>query len=385
MCKPDPDLPGVIIELPIPDSVEVSVWLIAFCLPSDGQLPRCFQVSGMVQVESVNVAGVTLGYMAEISVVRGILPPCSITFGCNDGMGLIITPCQLPSGALIIPTRCKDSGVKLLLPPDGSDKKALTVAELGVEDTTVAAVAFDEVTQTLFLAYEAGVRSRLIALDATCTHVKWATAPGTFADCCGVAVLPSHGVVVASSKNRGPWICAFRISDGKQLAMATAPTYVTYVAADPLEGVVYASTGIGCDPFIFVRSSQVPVPWALRSPRPQFLLQVYRWDYESLVQQAPLEAAGSVKSRRPMAVVPPAPGRRLSHLVVGIEGRTGVRVVALPAHTLVCEVAVLRAPDGRPILVQGLAAGTLGSSLVVCSKDEAHVLPWPLPGMPELE
>lgn len=118
---------------------------------------------------------------------------------------------------------------------------------------------------------------------------------------------------------------------------------------------------------------------------PRLLVQVFQWDGGRLTPLAPLEAAGRVELRRPMAVVPPAPGKRLSHLVVGIADRARVCVIALPAHTLVCEVEELRSPGGPAIVVQGLAADPFGSSLVVCDSQWAHVLPWPLPGMPELE
>jgi len=86
---------------------------------------------------------------------------------------------------------------------------------------------------------------------------------------------------------------------------------------------------------------------------------------------------GSRRLGRPSTVMPPAPGKRTSHLIVGMlwHSRSCVccRCPASPSCTRTgwrgCEVC-------------GLAADPWGTALAVCdyASQSTHVLAWPLPG-----
>ena len=95
-----------------------------------------------------------------------------------------------------------------------------------------------------------------------------------------------------------------------------------------------------------------------------------------------ITAAGSRGDRfRPLAVVPPVPGKSVSHLVVGTEESSELLVLSLPGLTLVHTHTL------AGMQVTGLAADPWGESLAVCDgvSESLHVLAWPLPGMPPLE
>lgn len=145
--------------------------------------------------------------------------------------------------------RVKGVSDAVVLGGDGKRCRVLNTKALGLSTESVSAAAFDTKTDTLFLSDEVSERSRLVATDASGSTVKWSTPAGTLNDCCGIAVLPTQGVVVASSKSRR-LLQVYRISDGAFLAKVAAPKYVTYLAADPVAGKVYASTGVGCDEYI---------------------------------------------------------------------------------------------------------------------------------------
>jgi hypothetical protein len=82
---------------------------------------------------------------------------------------------------------------------------------------------------------------------------------------------------------------------------------------------------------------------------------------------------------RPLTVVPPAPHRRTSHLVVGASKERDLLVLSLPDCAL---VHTHQLPPG--FLLRGLAADQAGSALVVADeRGSVHIIPWPLPGMPE--
>ena len=84
---------------------------------------------------------------------------------------------------------------------------------------------------------------------------------------------------------------------------------------------------------------------------------------------------------RPLAVIPPAPGKRTAHLIVGTVYEPELRVLSLPGLALV-HTHMLEGVE-----VWGLAADPWGTALAVCdwASKSTHVLAWPLPGMPQLE
>ena len=92
-------------------------------------------------------------------------------------------------------------------------------------------------------------------------------------------------------------------------------------------------------------------------------------------------AAGKSNNGRPLAVMPPAPGKHTSHLIVGTAYTPELRVLSLPG------LALVHTHRLKGMQVWGLAAYPWGEALAVCDNTSrsTHVLAWPLPGMPQLE
>lgn len=84
---------------------------------------------------------------------------------------------------------------------------------------------------------------------------------------------------------------------------------------------------------------------------------------------------------RILAVVPPALGKRLSHLVVSDEGKEELLLFALPSLALIHKHRL------KGVEVGAMTADPWGEALSVCdlSAGIVRVVAWPLPGMPELE
>jgi hypothetical protein len=145
-----------------------------------------------------------------------------------------------------------------------------------------------------------------------------------------------------------------QVADGALVA-ATHTEVPTFIAFDPATSTSYVSTG-----------KQVTA---------------FRWNGSALVSEGVVHAAGSTCDWRPLAVVPPAPGKRTSYLVVGTYTTPTLHVLSLPDRRLVHTHTL------EGMIVMGLAADPSGTALAVCdSASEAiHVLPWPLPGMPPLQ
>ena len=95
-----------------------------------------------------------------------------------------------------------------------------------------------------------------------------------------------------------------------------------------------------------------------------------------------MEAAGSGdRHARPLAVMPPAPGKRVSHLVVGAWDSSELLVLSLPDLVLVHTHVM----DGMKFWA--LAADPWGEALIIGDGvyKVIHDLPWPLMGMPALQ
>jgi hypothetical protein len=166
-------------------------------------------------------------------------------------------------------------------------------------------------------------------------------------------VLPAQGLVVASvySINK---LQVYRLAEGELVVTAPADS-PTFIAADPATATLYVCTGRQVTSF--------------------------RWDGGALLPEGVVEAAGNRAGIRPLAVMPPAPGQRTSHLVVGTNNIPTLLVLSLPNRRLV-PTHTLEGTD-----VVGLAADRSGTALDVCdgALKAVHVLPWPLPGMPPLQ
>ena len=92
-------------------------------------------------------------------------------------------------------------------------------------------------------------------------------------------------------------------------------------------------------------------------------------------------AAGSKHCFRHLAVMPPATGKRVSHLIVGTEDSSELLVLSLPGLALVHSHVI----EGMQLI--GMAADPFGKALVVHDfiSKAFNILAWPLPGMPPLK
>lgn len=136
----------------------------------------------------------------------------------------------------------------------------------------------------------------------------------------------------------------------------------SFLTSDPLTGVIFGGD-IGSRPGVRA------IGW---SP-----------DGSAIEPEAEIVAdAGVARETRPMAVMPPSPGKRHAHLVIGVLAKSSLRVLELPSRRCVFATEL---PDGVKVL--GLAADHAGTALVVCdfAAKATLTLPWPLYGMPTLE
>jgi hypothetical protein len=306
-----------------------------------------------VVVSSVTVAGrsttVKQELLTRVRVIKGMSAPILMKGASNNCAS---APVITRDGTLYAPL-FKSTGV-LVFAADSTPLPLLPLAALGLSSRTIS-TAFVEAAGMLLLADANDASSKLVAADAVSRAVRWSAALG--GGCYGIASLPSEDVVIVSDLTHSK-LHVHRLSDGVRVASAEA-TRATYFSADLASGTVFASTR--------VHASRV--------------VSTFRWDGAALVAEGVVEAAGTANTDRPVAVMPPAPGRHTSYLVVGTFGKPTLLVLSLPdrrqvhTHTL------------EGMLVTGLAADPSGTALAVCDAASAaiHVLPWPLPGMPPLQ
>ena len=237
--------------------------------------------------------------------------------------------------------------------------RPMGLSPLGLRRRVVStAVALDG---TLFLGEdETSHDSQLIAVNADRTTVLWRTS-GFRGDCTGLAVLGNHNVVVAGDMRFGLYV--HDISTGRRLAAcrATAPRFMAYDSTSDMLFVNVQVTRIQC----------------------------FRWDNArcqllDLGLPASLEPRSSVrKGYRPLALIPPAPGRRTgsAHLVVGSEVSDTLDLYSLPGLQFFHQHRLdLPAPtNGGSAGICGLTVDAVGSALVICHKStgDVKVIPWP--------
>ncbi len=125
---------------------------------------------------------------AHVDVVTGMPVPLRL-----EGTGDSCTPVISSEGTLYVPLY-KTPDVRIFL-PDGTPLPPLSLARLGLSTRTNHS-AFDEVTKMLILADVNGSNAKLVAVDAVSRAVRWSTE--LFESCYGIAMLPAHGLVVAS-------------------------------------------------------------------------------------------------------------------------------------------------------------------------------------------
>ena len=181
--------------------------------------------------------------------------------------------------------------------------------------------------------------------------------------CSGIAALPSLGVVLVADYDARQ-LLAHRLSDGFRVASLQMVVRAEFLAADDASGALFGSV-------------------AQESGREA----VHRWQCANvgagivISSGVPVAAAGTNAGLRMLAVMPPAPGKRAAHLVVGTCESSELLVLSLPG------LALVHTHNLEGMKVDGLAADPWGGAIAVCDavSDAIHVLAWPLPGMPLLD
>jgi hypothetical protein len=336
---------------------EVSQPLLATLAPAAGgrnvvvsvSVPVCAGRDSSVLIRGISIAGQPLTHgqslPAHVAVVMGMLAPLRLEGAAN---GLTSTRVITGDDTLFVPRY--GSFDVLVFSADGTPLPPLPLASLGLSTRTNNS-AFDEVTATLLLADLNAAGSKLVAVDAVSRAVRWSTGLG--GDCYGIAVFPVQGLVVTSVYSAKE-LRVHGLADG--VLVATTPADCpTFIAADPSTSTLYVNL-----------ETQV---------------SSFRWNGRALVPEGVVEAAGDTGYSRPFAVVPPAPGKCTSYLVVGTVDTPTLLVLSLPDRSLVHTHTL------EEMEVMGLAADPSGTALAVCdcASDAVHVLPWPLPGMPPLQ
>jgi hypothetical protein len=296
-----------------------------------------------VVVSTVTVAGqlVTGGQAlpVRLHLTRGMHAPMVLACAANDAMS---SPAITLGSVIYVPL--DTSAAVLVFGADGISLSPVPLAPMGLFTHTLAA-AFVETTGTLLLANYSGASSKLVAVDVASRAARWSAALG--GGVVGIAALPAQGVVVVSNLS-DDMLHVHRLADGARVASATS-AFSTYVAGDPATVTVYVSTGAV----------------------PSFLVSAFRWDGVALVADGVVEAAGTADFYRPLAVMPPTPGRHISYLVVGTRGTPTLLVLSLPDRRLVHSHTL------EGIKVTGLAADPSGTAIAVCdaASKAIHVLP----------
>lgn len=203
--------------------------------------------------------------------------------------------------------------------------------------------------------------SRIIAVDPMTYAVRWATSPGLLLGCGGLAVLHHHRIVVAASISDGA-LSSYRLSNGRRVGRCSVPMLGKYLAAEPERGLIFGT----------VRT---------HDQRSLYSVVGFLWNpNEGFKILGIIAPAGARAHGRPLAVVPPAPGKKVSHLVVGALRTAELLVISLPDLALVHTHAL------EGIEVTALAADPWGEVLAVSDHvtSTVRVVAWPLPGMPAL-
>jgi hypothetical protein len=277
------------------------------------------------------------------------------------------TPVISDDGKLYIPRWNTPRNIAVF-EADGSYCPAVTVA-----DMTTEALAYDEGSGMLFAGGDSSDAGSLAAVDVRTgpvPSIRWSRSFDS-SRVFGATVLPalvpqalasylsdsapiaaSASVLVTASRSMPGKGClrVHGVSDGVELATVSVDGEPVFLAADPLRSTVYASIGNA--------------------------VRAVDWNGSDLrVRTTPVLAAGH--HCRPLAFVPPAPGKSASYLIVGGATEPDIVVLALPSHDLV------HTHSFPGMQIRGLAADPSGTAIAVCNDADSvvEIIPWPLPGM----
>ena len=337
---------------------------------------RCLVVSLQVPSSYTHGASISICALCEmgqppmlqslsVPMYRGITAPLRTEPAC-----VWCTPCISPLGLLYCPVRDKQPSDVLVFGCDGTELSSIPISRLGFSFGTycLCAAYVHGSAPSLLLSESDADTSRLVAIDPSSHAVFWRSAVVHHggAENAELTVLLPLGVVVVCC---GDTLFALRLSDGVRVGRCGGlGTHDSLVSADPVTGTVFGSA-----------VSDV-----------SGLNEIHAWSFApdglgiQITPDGPITAARSDRSFRPLAVVPPAIGKRISHLVVvahDSDRAPELLVMSLPGRILV------HTHNLRGLDVTRLVADPWGEALIVCDSvsDALCALTWPLQGMLPLE
>jgi hypothetical protein len=332
-------------------AVEVSPDVSAFGATVSISLPPDLPVGSEVRFRRVTVAGESMSASAlpaPVTTVAGVQAPMTLktpSFGYNGE-----SPSVSSSGLVVVPQyNCPANGGLLLFDCSRHVDSPEPLSVLTQHRHSIAAAVCD-VSDTLLVANN--VSRMIYALSVSSLLPRWEVECAAY----GVAVLSAFGVVVAGDSYKAALRC-FALRDGALLSSAAVEGPTAVVSAGPqLPTVLFVTHEV------------------------RFVKQ-FAWNGVALEPGPAVDAPCVTFNFRLLAVMPPAPGKRRSHLIVGTWGESDVIVMSLPdcihVHTQLLSNCHVR----------GIAADPSGTALAVCdgASGETRLMAWPIEGMPELE
>ena len=337
------------------------------CLYVSLVIPDSSPAESFIRLSRASVADRSVLGLPDVIIIpvcRGIRAPRQLNIGRTL---YAMTPCITQNGLVFSPIPLGPDVV--MFDGNGARLPGIPIAMLGLSHSTnwsAYAHCSGSVSSSVLVAGSDRLdRSRVVCVDVDTLSVRWSAAPDALLEYHGVAALPTQGIAVIRGQEPHPSrrsaLVYHRLSDGVRVGSVSSAGGSS-LAADPATGFVFASC-----------------------TTPDYKEAVHAWswaaDASGLRAEPPVAAAGAEYGFRHLAVMPPAPGKRIAFLVVGFQGKSELRVVSLPA------LALVHTHTLEGMQVSGLAADPWGGALVVCdmASTSLHILAWPLPGMPPLE
>lgn len=312
-----------------------------------------------VHIRRVTVAGLPIaGFPLTHFMRQRIQGPLQI-----KGVNIEMPPCISPEGHTFCLSR--NGSAILVFDSDRTPLPGISASRIGVLSGAIWAAYVSHIDSPALVVAEApperaGRASHIVAIDPTNRSARWTSTQRNINGYCGIAALPLMGVVLVSSIDH---IFAHRLSDGVCVGKLKVVAQNSWnLAADSSTGTLFGTIED-------VHYNVTVLAWTCADDGTGGGVR--------LTSAGSVAGVGRLKYDRPLAVVPPAPGQRTSHLVIGCQKSSELLVLKLPSRSLVHTHHVA----GMSIV--GLAADPGGGAIAVC--DEAsralHILPWPLPGM----
>lgn len=335
--------------------------------PGSGGVELCMLVPGdasatqIVFIDSIDFGGIPI--LGASAVKIPIVQPAGLTaqavsfddpVGCGaDGLAVSL------SGSVFVATRFEPfiqvfsaDGHRAVAPPVDFDG-------LGLAGNTIT-MAVDSGTHSVLLTSHRrdAVATRVVSVDASSGAMRWST-DAIYLNCFSMAAMSSRGVIFVDSYDGDDltMLHALRASDGVRLSSTPMRrgAWQAIVAADETNGLVLAS--LLCS-----------------------AIDVFRWTGSTL-EPCPSIHVTDDSDPRTLAVVPPARGKRMSHLVVGGCGGPFVGVYSLPGGEY---LGSFQLGQSRWTDIDALAADAGGASVTYAHNHDIHVVPWPFEGMPPI-